>query len=725
MQSLERRLGPFSLVTISISSMIGSGIFVLPSIGIATTGPSLFIAFALSALIILPAAMAKAELATAMPSSGGTYVYIERTFGPFFGTVGGLGLFLSILFKASFALVGLGAYFSVISSFPLYPTIFTFLGLIIVLNILGVGKVSGFLNFFLSITIIGLLVTMALSYPHWESARLSPILSDGYGGLAEATALVFVSFAGVTKVAAIAEEVIEPEKNLPRSILLSLFIVAILYCATALTLSLVFSPEEMVGETRPLYLLAKKVGHDYFGYFMALVAVITMVNTSNSGILAASRFPFAMSKDQLLPPFLGKLSPRFLTPVAGIVLSGVIISFALLTMDVIKMAKLASAFMIIIYMVENICVVVLRETRPRWYNPNYRAPFYPFLQLLGISSTLILLYFIGELALIAVLSIAIPGILFYITYSAKKMSRKGLLGIKAKRTTLIENEPAPRPRPRLGSYSTEVRAQAVVGLFGKEKSADILVEMGLALADHGHVEVVSLIEVPEQTTLGDIVEEPKEIRSLRRRIGELGTSEKEDIHFDSIVTHDLAKAIYEIGLCVHCRWLLVEWRGRETGGFTIHRPIGWLKAHLHCHLATYKDMGTHHLKSLLVLMSADRHDDLVIETAKQLGKTYGKEGIRVIKWASEKISDEEKKRERERLERVVRQFGSGLSVESKLIFGKDPVKSIVNETVEYDLLIMSSKDHSFFKSFRGAEDDRIIEKAACSVMAVHASSRLW
>ena len=215
MQSLERKLGLMSVTTIGISSMIGPGIFVLPGIGIAATGPSLFIAFALSALIVLPAAMGKAELATAMPTSGGTYVYIERTFGPLCGTVAGFGLFLSILFKSAFALIGLGAYFNVLSSFPLSLTILSFLAIITTLNILGVGKVSSFLSFSLLLTLAGLLVTIGLSIPLWDASHFSQLLPHGYSGLADATALVFVAYAGVTKVAAIAGEVKAPQKNLP------------------------------------------------------------------------------------------------------------------------------------------------------------------------------------------------------------------------------------------------------------------------------------------------------------------------------------------------------------------------------------------------------------------------------------------------------------------------------------------------------------------------------
>ena len=105
-KKLERQLGLGAVVAISIGSMLGSGIFVLPGVGFAITGPSLFLAFFFSALCILPAAISKSELATAMPTSGGTYVYLERTFGPLAGTVAGLGLFLSMLLKSAFALMG-------------------------------------------------------------------------------------------------------------------------------------------------------------------------------------------------------------------------------------------------------------------------------------------------------------------------------------------------------------------------------------------------------------------------------------------------------------------------------------------------------------------------------------------------------------------------------------------------------------------------------------------
>lgn len=717
MQSLERRLGLLSVITISISSMLGSGIFVLPGIGFQITGPSLFIAFLLSAITILPAAMSKAELATAMPTSGGTYIYIERTFGPLAGTVSGLGLFLSILLKSSFALIGLGTYFVVFSTLPLMPTILVFLSLIVILNIFGVGKVSSFLTIILAISIVSLFVLAIISTPVWNIQNLEPLMTNGWEGLASATALVFVSFAGVTKVAAIAEEVTEPEKNLPRGILLSLLIVTFLYCGVSFILAGVFPTEQIAGEIKPIHTLADKVAGHWVGMFIALVAVLTMVNTSNAGILAGSRFPFAMSRDKLLPAFLGKLHYKFLTPLMSILLSGVIIAVVLLTMDVTKIAKLASAFMIMIYMIENLAVIVLREQRPQWYKPGYNAPFYPILQVLGILSGFSLLYAMGKLAFTAILSIAIPGIAFYFFYSRNKTNRRGVIGIKGKRADLIEE--SLMPTRHFNFYEAQRRAQVVVTLFGREKSSDMLVEMGVALANYGQVVVASIIEVPEQTTLQDISDEPPEVQSLRRRVEAMASEKEKQINFDPIVSHDISRSVFEISQCVHCEWLLTEWRGRSRGALTIYNPIGWLKSHLHCNLAIFKDAGVRYIRKIMVLLNDDRNDKIVMQTADHLAEVNNA-SVTILKYMGANADENDVTSALAEIQKL--QLSCLPCIDFKIIQGQDPVSTVLNETISYDLFILGSQSHSFKKSILGATDDKIIAKAACSVLAVHASS---
>src|SRR5690606_12655410 len=124
---------------------------------------------------------------------------------------------------------------------------------------------------------------------------------------------------------------------------------------------------------------------------------------ANAGVLAASRFPFAMSRDHLLPKSLGKIHSRFLTPLTSIVLSSLIIALIILTMDVEKVAKLASVFIIQMFILVNITVIALRESRAQWYKPKYRSPLYPGQHLFGIVSGLILLFYMGQLTLFSML----------------------------------------------------------------------------------------------------------------------------------------------------------------------------------------------------------------------------------------------------------------------------------------------------------------------------------
>ena len=482
-KKFERQLGLGAVVAISIGSMLGSGIFVLPGIGFTITGPSLFLAFFCAAFCILPAAMSKSELATAMPTSGGTYVYLERTFGPLAGTVAGLGLFLSILLKSAFALMGFGAYLEIIANIPLEQAALGLLAIIIIINILGVSKVSGFLGIVTAISIVTLITLSISSFKNIQRSHFEPFLTDGVYGVVAATALVFISFAGVTKIAAIAEEIKNPGRNLPRGILFSLTTVTTIYCGLTFILAGTLPMESLSGNLRPIHSLAEHIGGPTVGLAIAIIAILTMSSVANAGLLAASRFPFAMSRDNLLPPFLGRINSRFLTPFWSIIVAGTLVALAILQLDVIRIVKLASAFMIMMFMFVNFAVIVLRETRVQWYQPAYRSPMYPFTQLFGIITCISLLIAMGSIVPLAIMIISIPGLLIYLLFGRKRTERKGVLGIRGPRKDLVADEVQRSRKEQIHEMEFNEEASVVVAMFGKERSPEVLTEMGLALAD--------------------------------------------------------------------------------------------------------------------------------------------------------------------------------------------------------------------------------------------------
>ena len=163
MKKLQRTLSLPGAIAVSIGGML-SGIFVLPGLAVGITGSSIWLAL-VAALCILPAVLSKSELATAMPKSGGTYVYIERAFGPLFGTIAGIGLWLSLLLKSAFSLVGLSAYLYVLIEVDSSLTKFIALSallFILLLNIFGVKKVEKTQLVIVSISLLSLLFIIFL-----------------------------------------------------------------------------------------------------------------------------------------------------------------------------------------------------------------------------------------------------------------------------------------------------------------------------------------------------------------------------------------------------------------------------------------------------------------------------------------------------------------------------------------------------------------------------------
>jgi len=121
MKELERDLGLPSVLAISVGAMIGSGIFILPALALKIAGPAVIVAYLLAGLLVIPAALSKSEMATAMPEAGGTYIYIERGMGPLLGTIAGVGTWFSLSFKGALALVGGVPYLLILFDLPLKP----------------------------------------------------------------------------------------------------------------------------------------------------------------------------------------------------------------------------------------------------------------------------------------------------------------------------------------------------------------------------------------------------------------------------------------------------------------------------------------------------------------------------------------------------------------------------------------------------------------------------
>lgn len=440
---LERGLGLYSAVTLSMGAMIGGGIFVLPAVGYKKAGPAVVVAYLLAGLVVVPNALSKAEMATAIPQDGGTYLYIDRAAGPLFGTIAGLGVWFSLVFKSAFALVGLGAYLLLLVQIPagLVKGVALALGAVVVLlNIIGTeqsGRAQG-LIVSLVVLVLGVYVLDAVTV--MEVSRYRPFLSHGTGGVTTAGAFVFVSYAGIGEVASVAEEITNPGRTIPLAMLISIGVMMVIYTAVvAVVVGIV--PSETLTTGGPaggpsLTPMAEGAGTLFGGFgvgVISLAAVLALTSMANAGVLGTSRFLLGMSRDSLLPDWLGRVDRRFLTPRNAVVVTGGVLLALIAFIPVVNLAKLASAFLILVFSMENLALIVFRESSLSFYEPEFTAPGYPVIQILGVIGGFVFIAQMGALSILGAIGIICGGLVWYVVYGRSRTDRVGALVLAFRR----------------------------------------------------------------------------------------------------------------------------------------------------------------------------------------------------------------------------------------------------------------------------------------------------
>ena len=718
MKKLERTLSLPGAIAVSIGGML-SGIFVLPGLAVGITGSSVWLAFLVAALCILPAVLSKSELGTAMPKSGGTYVYIERAFGPLFGTIAGIGLWLSLLLKSAFSLVGLSAYLYVVVNIDeAYTKAIALLALLLIflLNVFGLKKVEKTQLFIVSVSIISLIVIIVLGFNSFDTKLTEPVFSDGTNGFIAGVAFLYISYAGVTKIAAIAGEIKNPAKNLPLTMIISLFLITTIYCMVALALVGNVEASILATDIKPIHTLFQTIGGDTFGLIAGVVGVLTLMSMANSGVLASSRFPFAMSKDGLLPSYLAGINSRFMTPASAILTTSILIALAIIFLDVVKIAKLASAFKVLMFIFNELTVIVLRETNAQWYKPTFKSPLYPYVQIFGILSGIVLLAFLGVMPVVSVIGVVILGFLIFLVYGSKSdrsgvASSYGIMSFFFKGASKIR-EYADDTEDTEDAITTN--AEVVVPLLGDEESPEMLVEMASALNNKNSVQAFDITEVPNQTDSSVFMEDSPESTSLKRRIKRLSDSKDLNVGFEAVVTYELSQTINRLSSQETCKWLVMGWGARPNSGIFISNPIGWLLANINSNLALYKDNGVRYIGKVVLALRPGRKDKNFIGIANSVCKHFGAT-LTLLHVVPEKSRTTEtiKHRSEEKLKQ------SKVKANVEVVKSDKPVESISEISASYDLLILGTPEKdNWIKVLFGGGKDKFTERAACSVLRI-------
>lgn len=434
-RKLKRELGLLDIFCIASGAMISSGLFVLPGIAYSKIGAGIIFSYAIASLLIIPAVFSKAELTTAMPKAGGTYFFIDRSMGPLMGTIGGFAAWFSLAFKSAFALVGIGI-FSIILNESFNNPIITksiavlFCIIFALINIRGV-KHTGKTQIAIVFGLLFLLVIyILLGNFYINIENFEGITSFSTFGIFSTAGLIFVSYGGLTKVCSVAEECKKPARNIPLGMFLSWGLITLLYLLVLIVTVGVMEPSQFTLADGSPNLTPISTGADniplFFGFggiIMAIAAILAFVSTANAGLLAASRDPMAMGKDQLLPNAFTKMTKRG-TPYFSILFTTGFMISVILFLDNENLVKTASTLKILLFLLITLSVIIMRESKIRNYRPRFKTPFYPLIQVSGVIGFIFLIIQMGIVPIFIVSCFLIFGFGWYWFYARDKIWRE-------------------------------------------------------------------------------------------------------------------------------------------------------------------------------------------------------------------------------------------------------------------------------------------------------------
>jgi len=437
-KELARVLGLKSVVSMSLSAMAGS-VLVLPGPAVGLTGASASFAIIVSGLCVLSASLSKSEIATAMPVSGGSYVYLAKAFGPMVGTMTGLGLWMSVLFKGAFGLAGFNEYISSMmknhmgedSQLEDWQVKIIGVGLLCILlagNLAGLKKIKSIQKYYTLAAMVFLFFMIMASFSLFKNdAYEEHLFENGSEGFIECLGFIFIGYAGLTKICALASEIKSPEKNMPLAILFSLAVFTPFFCLAVTACLGAIKFKDLKKDYAPFHTLAYELGGNALADPIAIICTLAMIAMANVSLMAVARFPYAMALDGLIPPYFKYTMKSTKAPWVSLCSAAFVMGVAIVFLPVKQIAKLCSSFQLLVFCLEDLTLMIFRVGDEYWFRPTFRSPFFPFTQLFGMSAQFVMLCYMGMEGLIAVGGLIVVGFLLYRFYGINKARFIGVI----------------------------------------------------------------------------------------------------------------------------------------------------------------------------------------------------------------------------------------------------------------------------------------------------------
>ena len=388
---LKRTLNLFDAISIGIGAIVGAGIFVVVGIAIGYAGPAIVVSMIIAAIVASFTAFSFAELGSAIPKQGGVYAFAYEIASPSAGfVVGYLWLFAQTVAGAAISLGFAGYFVAVFPSLSLKIVAVSIVLALTALNLVGI-KQSAMVNNVLVLTkIVIICLFVAFGIPRISLANYSPLAPNGLIGILQGTGFIFFAFLGFGRIAMLGEEVRNPNRTLPWSILLSFATSATIYVLVGLTATGLQDYRLLAQSSSPIADAAEVVGVPALVGIVSLGALIATVSVLLTTLLGLSRVSFAMARNGQIPKVIAKIHPRFGTPYVSILIMGMFMAILALAFDLRQTSAITSFSILSTHVVLNYCAIRIRKKMPDV--KSFKAPLYPLIPSLGVVSCCVLLF---------------------------------------------------------------------------------------------------------------------------------------------------------------------------------------------------------------------------------------------------------------------------------------------------------------------------------------------
>lgn len=432
--NLKKTLGPFDLTVLGIGAIIGTGVFVVTGTAAAdNAGPALVISFVIAALVCILAALCYSELASTITISGSAYAYSYAAFGEVFGWLMGWALVLEYGLAAASVASGWSAYVQgLLAGFNIQlpvqlsgafnaasgqivdlPAIIIIL-LICLLLTRGAKETARFNAIMVFVKIAVILIFVIVGAFYVKPDNWTPFIPFGYSGILSGAALVFFAYIGFDAVATAAEEVKNPQRDLPIGIIASLVVCTILYVIVVVVLTGMV-PYTELSVADPVAFALRFVQQDFVAGLISLGAIAGITTVLLVLLFSQTRLLFAISRDGLLPKFLSKVDEKSQTPVRSTWMVGLVIALLCGFLPLDKLASLTNMGALFAFAIVSLGVIGLRKARPD-LKRGFTVPWVPFLPLLSAGFCFLLMFQLGFWTWVGFSLWMIVGLLIYLFY---------------------------------------------------------------------------------------------------------------------------------------------------------------------------------------------------------------------------------------------------------------------------------------------------------------------